>query len=110
MPQEEGGVGTGRGCADGLPEDASDGRETPGAPTTRRHTSRVVAKPVHYSQEQEKEAAEKISKKNNKSSKSKELNMAELQSVLQHLVESNGALQQQVVQMSHEIVKREQEV
>jgi hypothetical protein len=69
----------------------------------------VAAKPVLYSQEQEKEALEKTNKKIGKNGKPKELDMAELQKVLQHLVESNGALRHHVIQMAQELGKRDQE-
>ncbi|KUL82055.1 hypothetical protein ZTR_10680 [Talaromyces verruculosus] len=110
MPPEEGEVGDGRrGDAGETADDASNTSEAPGAPTTRRHTSRVLTKPVLYSQEQEKEALEKTNKKSGKNGKSKDLDMAELQKILQHLVESNGALRHHVMQMAQELGKRDQE-
>jgi hypothetical protein len=72
--------------------------EPPGAPPHRRPVRQAV-KPVHYSQDQEKEAAEKARKKITKNGKTKDSDNLDLQNVVNSLCDANQALQQQVLSL-----------
>ncbi|KAI2937956.1 hypothetical protein CBS147321_7486 [Aspergillus niger] len=108
MPPECGeGDEYGRGAD---PGDASNtGVEIPGAPSTTRHSTRTVTRPIHYGQDQEREAAERTSRKNSKTGKAKELDPGSVQDLLRGLWEANNALQQQVTKLQIHLERRDEE-
>ncbi|GFF60826.1 hypothetical protein IFM51744_10500 [Aspergillus udagawae] len=107
MPLDGGGGENGRGPDT---EDASNTSiEIPAAPSITRHSTRTITKPIHYSQEQEKESAEKTVKKTSRHGKQKEMDLGNLQVVLQGLWDSNNILQHQVIKLTNELEKRDEE-